>query len=74
MTPTSTRRAATPGEPARRSTSTGTGAYTAWVAHWGHIHRRLNEYRAVYSVQHDGRSWKIAGVDVREHSRVEEDG
>jgi len=42
------------------------------VAHWGHIHKRTNHYRAVYTVRHDGVSWKIARVDVKEHSRVEE--
>ena len=44
------------------------------VAHWGHIHRRTNQYRATYTVQHDGISWKIAGVQLHEHERIEEDG
>ncbi len=41
------------------------------VSHWGHVHRRTNEYDARYEVRHDGRSWKIAGVDVREHRRLD---
>lgn len=44
------------------------------VAHWGHIHERVNEYRARYTVEHDGSSWKIADVEVLEHSRVEANG
>ena len=44
------------------------------VAHWGHIHRRVNRYRATYGVRHDGRSWKIASVTVHEHAPEEEDG
>ncbi len=41
------------------------------VAHWGHIHRRRNEYEAEYTVRHDGQSWKIAAVNVIEHRRVD---
>ena len=42
------------------------------VAHWGHIHRRTNHYRALYTVRHDGRAWRIADVRVQEHSRIED--
>ena len=41
------------------------------VSHWGHMHRRRNEYEADYTVGPDGVSWKIQGVDVREHRRVD---
>jgi len=41
------------------------------VSHWGHMHRRRNEYEADYTVGHDGVSWKIQAVDVREHRRVD---
>jgi len=44
------------------------------VSHWGHQHKRTNQYRARYSVHHDGHSWKIAKVVVLDHSRVDEDG
>lgn len=52
---------------------------TSWrvhgvVSHWGHIHRRVNQYRASYAVQHDGGSWKIAGVEIQDHTRVDEGG
>lgn len=44
------------------------------VSHWGHEHKRMNEYRATYSVIHDGRSWKIGRVVVLEQNRVDENG
>ncbi len=37
------------------------------VSHWGHVHERVNRFRATYVVRHDGESWKIADVDVKEH-------
>lgn len=44
------------------------------VSHWGHEHRRLNQYRALYTVAHDGRAWRIDAVEVQEHSRIDENG
>ena len=44
------------------------------VSHWGHQHRRMNQYRGKYRVQHDGRSWKIATVEILDHQRVDSDG
>jgi hypothetical protein len=43
------------------------------ISHWGHVHRRINVYAADYRVRHDGSSWKIAGVAVREYERVDPD-
>jgi len=43
------------------------------VTHWGHTHGRLNRYEAIYTVRHDGRSWKIAAVQVLKHERVDDD-
>jgi len=43
------------------------------VAHWGHIHRRANRYRATYGVRHDGRSWKIDQMRILEHDRSDDD-
>ncbi|MDJ0973147.1 MAG: hypothetical protein QNJ98_01635 [Planctomycetota bacterium] len=43
------------------------------ITHWGHSHRRANVYRARYLVQHDGGSWRIASITVKEHRRIEED-
>ena len=42
------------------------------VSHWGHEHRRINKYRADYTVEHDGRAWRIAKVQVREQERVDD--
>lgn len=42
------------------------------VSHWGHIHRRVNEYRAVYDVEHDGHAWKIAGLETLDHRRIDD--
>lgn len=44
------------------------------VSHWGHVHRRTNRYQALYTVAHDGASWKIAGVETTEHVRIDDDG
>jgi hypothetical protein len=44
------------------------------VSHWGHEHRRLNQYRATYSVVHDGQAWKIGRVVVSEQQRVGDNG
>jgi len=43
------------------------------ISHWGHVHRRINVYSADYTVRHDGSSWKIAAVAVREYERVDPD-
>jgi hypothetical protein len=43
------------------------------ITHWGHTHRRINEYAARYTVAYDGGSWKIADVDVREQERLDLD-
>jgi len=40
------------------------------VTHYRHTHARLNEYEAVYTVRHNGRSWRIARVEARQHKRV----
>ncbi len=42
------------------------------VAHYGHVHRRVNRYAATFAVRHDGASWKIADVEVTEHDRVDD--
>ncbi|PIE23236.1 MAG: hypothetical protein CSA62_08480 [Planctomycetota bacterium] len=42
------------------------------VSHWGHRHERTNEYRALYQVEHDGRSWKIASVEILSQRRIDQ--
>ena len=40
------------------------------VTHFGHTHARFNEYEARYVVRHNGRTWRIADTEVRQHKRV----
>lgn len=42
------------------------------VSHYGHIHRRMNEYKADFVVRHDGETWKIAVVKVKHHERIDD--
>ncbi|MAE65322.1 MAG: hypothetical protein CMJ18_13705 [Phycisphaeraceae bacterium] len=40
------------------------------VEHWGHHHERVNEYRARYTVRHDGLDWKLSSVEILDLQRV----
>jgi hypothetical protein len=40
------------------------------VSHWGHIHKRTNEYAAIYTVAQRGKAWKINGAEVLEQRRI----
>lgn len=40
------------------------------VEHWGHAHRRVNEYSAVYTLTPSGETWKISGVEMSDHKRI----
>lgn len=39
------------------------------VEHWGHIHTRVNEYEATFTVLPEGKNWKIAAMDVTGEKR-----
>jgi hypothetical protein len=41
------------------------------VEHWGHSHKRLNEYHAMYVLRPRDGHWKITNVKVKEQKRVE---
>ncbi len=41
------------------------------VSHWGHTHRRRNEYDARYTVEHDGASWKIAAIKINDYKPID---
>jgi hypothetical protein len=43
------------------------------VEHWGHAHRRVNEYSAVYTLTPSDERWKISGVEMNEQKRIVED-
>ncbi len=41
------------------------------VGHWGHLHRRINQYDAVFTVEAVDGAWRIAAIDLREEKRVD---
>ncbi len=41
------------------------------VGHWGHIHRRTNQYEAVFTVEPIEGRWRIAAIDLREERRID---
>ena len=41
------------------------------VGHWGHIHRRANQYDAVITIEPVGGAWRITAIDLREEQRVD---
>lgn len=63
-------------EPAGKASSAQLSIQCRWrvhgaVEHWGHSHKRLNEYHATYVLKpRDGR-WKITHVEVKEQKRIE---
>jgi hypothetical protein len=40
------------------------------VEHWGHIHARTNEYKAVFAVQPRKNAWKITNVELLDEKRI----
>jgi len=44
------------------------------VYHWGHVHSRTNEYRALYTIAQRTSSWKITGVETLEQQRIVSEG
>ncbi len=40
------------------------------VTHMAHSHARFNEYRAIYTVRHNGTAWRIADSQIQRHKRV----
>ncbi len=40
------------------------------VEHWGHAHRRVNRYSAVYTLRPSGEAWRIYDVEMIEQERV----
>ena len=43
------------------------------VRHWGHLHERINEYGAIYTVSKLEKSWKITDTKIHSQIRVESD-
>ncbi len=40
------------------------------VGHWGHIHRRTNQYEAILNVKPDNGVWKLFDIDIIEEVRL----
>ena len=40
------------------------------VEHWGHIHTRVNQYEADFSVRAVGDAWKIVAMNMLNQRRV----
>lgn len=43
---------------------------TGTVEHWGHIHTRVNEYDATFTVSRSSQSWKITDYQLSNQKRV----
>lgn len=41
------------------------------VGHWGHVHTRKNQYRAVVTLEAVDGSWQITGLEVLEEKRID---
>lgn len=40
------------------------------VGHWGHIHRRTNQYSAILNIKAVARVWKLSGIEIIEEKRL----
>jgi len=52
-------------------TSEASWNVTGSVGHWGHIHKRINQYRAMITVQSIDGAWRITSLDVLEEERLD---
>ena len=53
----------------------GFTAETTWnvagsVGHWGHIHQRRNQYRAILNIRPIDDEWKMTGLEILEEQRL----
>jgi hypothetical protein len=53
--------------PVYRCRWTATGS----VGHWGHTHRRANQYEAEIAIEPVDGAWKITAIDLREEWRID---
>ena len=40
------------------------------VGHWGHVHRRTNQYKARLGIEPVGGVWKLTGLELLEEERL----
>jgi hypothetical protein len=41
------------------------------VGHWGHVHTRKNQYKAIITVKPLNGVWKITGLELLEEKRID---
>jgi hypothetical protein len=62
-------------EPSRLPGEIGFAARCTWnvrgsVGHWGHIHKRTNQYDAELTIESIDGAWKITGIELLEEQRI----
>ena len=40
------------------------------VGHWGHIHKRINQYEAILTVEPVDKAWKLTKMEVVKEERL----
>ena len=63
-----------PWEEAPAATERAFAAELRWrvrglVDHWGHQHRRVNDYRARYEILYQPAGWRVVGLKIEDHRR-----
>ncbi len=53
-----------------RLTIAGDWNVSGSVGHWGHIHQRINGYRANLEISEIGGVWKLTGLEILEEQRL----
>jgi hypothetical protein len=57
-------------DPSRAFDYRATWQVDGTVEHWGHIHRRTNEYEATFRIEAIDGTWKISGLELANQTRV----
>ena len=62
-------------EPSRLPGEIGFAARCTWnvrgsIGHWGHIHRRTNQYDAELTIESVDGAWKITGIELLDEQRL----
>ena len=50
--------------------ATATWTVAGSVGHWGHVHKRQNQYQAALTVESVGGVWKLTSLEVLEEVRL----
>ena len=41
------------------------------IEHWGHIHRRKNQYLGIFKVRPSEGDWRLVDLDLKQEERLE---